>query len=85
MKNKDFVFTDFIEMVRNSWTYGKMTEEERGAIHCLLLDYRTTENIKGTYQQRWNALNVVYSAYLRGIGYNGADWREKGDVEKCIF
>ena len=77
MKNKEFVFTDFLEMIQKSWTYERMTEEEKGAISCIILDYRTTENIKGTYNQRWKTLNVIYSTYLRGIGYNGADWREK--------
>lgn len=74
-KNKDFVFTDYLEMIRKSWTYDRMTQEEKEKIHCILLDYRTTDNIKGTYQQRWQALNALYRAFLIGIGYDNFDWR----------
>lgn len=79
MKNKNFVFTDFLEMIRNSWTYDRMTEEEKNKIHCILLDYRTTDNIKGTYRQRWDALNALYHAFLIAIDYNGPEWRADND------
>ena len=29
MKNKNLVFTDFLEMIKKSWTYEKLTEEEK--------------------------------------------------------
>lgn len=74
-KNKDNVFTDYLEMIKKSWTYDRMTQEEKDKIHYILLDYRTTENIKGTYQQRWQALNALYHAFLIGIGYDNFDWR----------
>lgn len=75
-RHKDFVFTDFLEMIKKSWTYDRMTREEKEKIHVILLDCRTTDNIKGTYRQRWEALNAVYFAFLIAIDYNGPDWRE---------
>lgn len=77
MKNKDFVFTDFLEMIKKSWTYEKLTEEEKGKINCILLDSRTSENIKGNYNQRWKALNALYYAFLIALDYTPTGWREE--------
>ena len=79
MKNKDFVFVDYLEMIKKSWTYDRMTKEEREKIQEILTSGRIKEDIKGTYQQRWQALNALYYAFLIGIGYDNADWR--GDNE----
>lgn len=79
MKNKDFVFTDFLEMIKKSWTYKRLTEEEQAKIHCILLDSRTSENIKGSYNQRWNALNALYYAFLIALDYTPTGWREPAD------
>ena len=78
-KNKDNVFTDYLEMIKKSWTYARMTKEEREKIQEILTSGRIKEDIKGTYQQRWQALNALYYAFLIGIGYDNADWR--GDNE----
>lgn len=79
MKNKNFVFTDFLETIKKSWTYEKLTEEEKGKLHQILLDYRTTDNIKGNYQQRWNALNALYFAFLTALDYTPTGWRENDE------
>lgn len=79
MKNKDFVFTDYLEMIKKSWTYARMTKEEREKIQEILTSGRIKEDIKGTYQQRRQALNSLYYAFLIGIGYDNTDWR--GDNE----
>lgn len=77
MKNKNFVFTDFLEMIKKSWTYEKLTKEEKGKINCILLDSRTSENIKGNYNQRWKALNALYYAFLIALDYTPTGWREE--------
>ena len=74
-KNKDNVFTDYLEMIKKSWTYARMTKEEREKIQEILTSGKIKEDIKGTYQQRWQALNALYYAFLIGIGYNNFDWR----------
>lgn len=74
-KTKENALTDYIEMVRRSWTYGKMTDDEKNRCINVLTDVRAL-NIQGTYNQRWNALQAVYNAYLVGIGYNSFNWRE---------
>lgn len=75
MRNKNNVFADYLEMIKNSWTYARMTEEEKEKIQELLTSGRIKEDVKGTYKQRWQALNGVYYAFLIGIGYDNFDWR----------
>lgn len=74
-KNKENAVNDYIEMVRRSWTFGKMTDDEKSRCIDVLTDV-TVFNIQGTYIQRWNALHAVYNAFLVGIGYNSFNWRE---------
>lgn len=78
MNNKEQVFNNFVEMIKNSWTYNRMTETEKERCIHVLLDNRTQNDIKGTYIQRWKALNTVYNAFLMGLGYDGFLWRENG-------
>ena len=74
-KPKEKAFPGFLEMTRHSWTYQKMTEEEKCRCEKALRS-APTQDIQGTYNQRWSAYNAVYDAYLIGIGYTGALWRE---------
>lgn len=85
MKNKDCVFTDFLEMIKKSWTYERLTEEEQAKIHCILLDSRTSENITGSYNQRWKALNALYYAFLIALDYTPTGWREPADDTIPLF
>lgn len=72
-KPKEQAQADFIAMTRNSWTFQRMTQEEQDtAIQALLC----SEMLKGSYKQRYSALNAVYRAFLLGIGYDGPQWRE---------
>lgn len=67
---------DYIDMARHSWTYERMTEDERKRCEDALYSCITQTAVKGTYFQRWNVLQAVYSAFLDGIGYDGPFWRE---------
>lgn len=74
-KPKENAFPDFMEMTCNSWTYQRMTEEEKSRCEKALKS-APTQDIQGTYRQRRSAYNAVYNAYLIGIGYTGPLWRE---------
>ena len=74
-KPKEKAFPDFMEMTCNSWTYQRMTEEEKTLCEKALRSAASLD-IKGSYSQRYGALNGVYYAFLLGIGYTGALWRE---------
>lgn len=75
-KIKENVLQDFINMIQNAWTFDKMTEGEKKRLFETLHDIPTTIATKGTYQQRWEILQAIFSAYLAGLGYSGFDWRE---------
>ena len=70
---KEQAQADYIAMIRNSWTFQRMTQEEQDkaikALHC-------HDMLQGSYKQRWYTMEAVYWAYLLGIGYDGAQWRE---------
>ncbi len=80
-KIKENILNDFIKMIQASWTYNRMTENEKAKIIETLNHVRTIDALKGTYKQRWNILNAIYGAFLAGIGYDGCTWREtKKDI-----
>lgn len=74
--NKDNVLVNFEEMIRNSWTYGKMTQKEKENWEHVLYHNMTNNCLKGNYKQRWCILQAIYYAYLIGIGYDNFNWRE---------
>ena len=74
-KPKEKAFPDFLEMTRHSWTYDRMTDDEKTRCEKALRSAASLD-IQGSYNQRYNALNGVYYAFLLGIGYSGALWRE---------
>ena len=73
---KENALNDFIRMIKDSWTYEKMTKEERKRLLELLSHPRTNEILKGNYKQRYENLNAIYYAYLVGLGYDNFNWRE---------
>ena len=79
-KKKENVIDNFYIMICKSWTYAKMTLEERQRWRESLQRVSTEEAVKGTYEQRWKVLQACYSAFLDGLGYTGAGWRETEDM-----
>lgn len=81
-KRKEDTLKDFIEMVYNSWTYAKMTDNEKEQLTNLLQnDGVIREGLKGSYQQRLKILQIFYIGYLGGLGYNNGNWREEKEVK----
>ena len=77
IKNKEFALHDFLEMVKQSWTWDRMTEDEHnryiGAIDWAF----TAGHIKGSYQDRWDSLQLTYHLFLIGLDYKPIGWREQ--------
>ena len=76
MKNYRAAITDWKNMISESWTWEKLTEEERNKFLELV-----TENepyIKGNYEERQEILGMIYNAFLCGLGYTGMHWRVDG-------
>lgn len=75
--DKENAINNFYEMIRHSWTYGKLTDEEKQQFDKTLKSVQMQEALKGTYQQRWKILQAIYMAFLNGCGYNDFNWREE--------
>ena len=73
---KEKALYDFKVMIEKSWTYEKMTREEKDNWERVLNDVRTITCLKGNYNTRWNILQALYMSYLIGIGYDSFNWRE---------
>lgn len=72
---KENVKKEFLEMIKNSWTFNKMTAEEKTKLFETMENVTTAEAVKGNYRTRWTILQSIYSSFLIGLGYNGFNWR----------
>ena len=55
---KEKALYDFKVMIEQSWTYEKMTREEKDNWERVLNDVRTITCLKGNYDTRWNILQA---------------------------
>lgn len=76
-KDKEMAKEDFVEMIKKSWTFDRMTDKEKS--DCLLMfNLATTDMaLKGDYLHRWRILQALYDSFLTALCYydNCADWR----------
>ena len=75
-KNKENAQTDWTDMIVKSWTWAKLTNDEKNKFGDELNKETTKKIISGAYRQRWKILNALYSMFLEGCGYNGGNWRD---------
>lgn len=75
MKDKNDAYDNFIDMIKNAWTWDKMTPEERS--RCISAFTITRQFIKGSYSARWEMMHAIYEAFLIGIGCTSWDWRRE--------
>jgi len=80
-RNKDDARKDFNSLIIKSWTWERLTDEERGRAIDAIMSTKMT----GSYDQRWATLNSVYNAFLLGVGYDGPRWREPADSDAPLF
>ena len=62
----------FQTVIKKSWTWDRLTEEERQRF----IDMDIFDKIKGTDKQRIELLYTIYQAFLQGVGYKPIGWRE---------
>lgn len=68
MKDKTKAIPDWMAMTSQSWTYNALTDEQRVTWARIGQKRWFRDAVKGTYQQRWDALNAIYFAFLEGAG-----------------
>lgn len=72
-KNKDIAYQDWINMIQQSWTWERLTEDERN-VFTKQIEWNRT-HLKGNYNARWDILQDLYHMYLLGLGYKPQGWR----------
>ena len=73
---EDVVYNYFENVISKSWTWERLTDDERERFkNCI--DF---SKIKGTARQRVEMPNMVYAAFLQGVGYKPIGWREAETV-----
>lgn len=73
-KDKESALKDYLEMIKRSWTWDRLTEKERKRFEGWI---QKGKWLKGSYKQRWDTLENYYTMFLLGTGYDGPiGWRE---------
>ncbi len=78
MKYSNAVETYFQNVIKKSWTWEKLTEEERKRF----IDMNVFDKIKGNDQTRIEWLNTIYQSFLSALGYKPIGWRETEEISK---
>lgn len=65
MSKKEQAVKDYIEVIKKSWSWERLTEKEK----VIFLDYLNLPSYlpQGTYDQAWKTAQNYYMFYLHGI------------------
>lgn len=70
--NSNNVVEDYIEsVIKNSWTWQKLTEEEKRRF----INLKVFSLIKGNEKTRISWVDTIYAAYLAALDYKPSGWR----------
>ena len=72
MKHSDVVENYFQNVIKKSWTWQRLTNEERERF----INMKVFDKIKGNDKTRIEWLNTIYTAFLFALGYQPIGWRE---------
>lgn len=64
-------------VIKKSWTWEKLTEEEQRRF----IDMDVFDRIKGNDKTRVEWLNTIYQAFLYALGYKPIGWREEAEIK----
>ena len=76
---KENALGNFYENIKKSWTYERLTKEERERLKITLFSPTITNSLRGTYNQRYQILNSVYHGFLMALDYQPIGWRENAE------
>ena len=78
MKKYSNAVEDYLQrVIKRSWTWEKLTEEERQRF----IRMNVFDRIKGNDATRVEWLNTIYQAYLTALGYKTIGWREESELQ----
>ena len=67
----------FQNVIKKSWTWQKLTEEEQKRF----IDLPVFDKIKGNDDTRVEWLNTIYHAFIFALGYKPIGWREEAETQ----
>ena len=67
----------FQNVIKKSWTWQKLTEEEQKRF----IDMNVFDRIKGNDKTRVEWLNTIYQSFLSALGYKPIGWREDAEIQ----
>lgn len=72
MKCSGVVENYFQNVIKKSWTWRRLTEEEKQRFE----DMDVFERIKGNDETKIEWLGTIYLSYIDALGYKPIGWRE---------
>ena len=63
----------FQNVIKKSWSWGKLTKEERQRF----IDMNVFDKIKGNDQTRIEWLNTIYQSFWAALDFKPIGWREE--------
>jgi hypothetical protein len=85
MKDKNLAKQDWLEMIKKSWTWARLTEKEKEKFSELLEHPCSAVVIRGNYEQRWEACEALYHTFLDALGYDPLEWREGKSTSSTFY
>ena len=67
----------FQNVIKKSWTWQKLTEEEPRRF----IDMNVFDRIKGNDDTRVEWLNTIYQSFLSALCYKPIGWREEAETQ----
>ena len=67
----------FQNVIKKSWTWEKLTEEEQKRF----IDMNVFDRIKGNDATRVEWLNTIYQSFITALGYKPIGWREEAEMQ----
>lgn len=67
----------FQNVIKKSWTWERLTEEEQKRF----IDMNVFDRIKGNDKTRVEWLKTIYQSFLSALGYKPIGWREEAEIQ----
>lgn len=74
----------FKNNICKSWTYTRLTKEEKERLKKVFFCKQTEDCIKGRIEQKWRILGAIYHSFLMGLNYTSIGWREEQEDIKML-
>lgn len=84
-KNRECALFDYMQIIQRSWTWARLTDEERKTFRETLFKWWDRGKIQGNYDARWNVMSLAYDFFLDALGYDPCNWREPDNEERPAF